>query len=122
MVGSNATKTMAAPSSLDAIAPTDILGRHVAYSRQALLAALRDELAAQHINAVLVTRHRLVLRGKGPCDPSGLTDPQLYIFTSWGREVATTDGRMYYFADGQSHAVGDPAGAASRLAGAALPG
>lgn len=116
MMGSNAAKAMAAPSSRDAIASTDILGRHVASSRYALLAALRDELAAQQINSVLATRHRLVLRGKGPCDPSGLTDPQLYIFTSEGREVATTDGRAYYFANGQAHPVSDPAGAAIRLA------
>jgi hypothetical protein len=93
----------------------------VAYRRRALLEALSDELAAQHINSVLVTRHRLVLRGKGPCDPSGLTDPQLYIFTPQGREVATTDGSTFHFTCGQPHPASDPAGAASRLAGTVPP-
>lgn len=118
MIGTDVTNTVSLSSDRDAMATAQILARHVAYRRQVQLAALRDELATQHINAILVTRHRLVLRGKGPCDPSGLTDPQLYVFTSHGQDVATTDGRTYHFSSGQTHPAGDPAGAASLLAAA----
>jgi hypothetical protein len=49
------------------------------------LAALQAALAAAGMRSVLARNHRLVLRyNESPCEPSGLTDPQLYIFAPSG--------------------------------------
>jgi hypothetical protein len=85
------------------------LGAHIATALAAIAALLRElkaELSALGIESVLARNHRLVLRyNAGPLDPSGLTDPQLHIFTAAGKQVATTDGAV--FPAGQGSGVPD---------------
>jgi|HubBroStandDraft_1064217.scaffolds.fasta_scaffold17488_2 hypothetical protein len=68
------------------------------------------------VRCVLARRRRLVLRyNVSPCEPSGLTDPQLHVFTSDGSQIATTDGVTYTLADGCQHPVSDPDAAAALI-------
>lgn len=90
-----------------------ILAREEATRRAALLADLQGALAALGIRSVLARRHRLVLSGgQTKCEPSGPTDPELHIFTSRGKDIATACGSAYLFASGGAHPVSDPAQAA----------
>ncbi len=75
-----------------------VLADHEASRRAAQLADLRSALAAQGISSVLARTRRLVLWGK-PRDyePSGPTDPQPYIFTPGGTEIASASGGTYLF-------------------------
>lgn len=85
-------------------------------SRVSLLAALRGALEEAGIRCLLARKHRLVLRySQGPCEPSGMTDPQLHVFGPSGRDVATTDGAVYRLASGSEVAVTDPAAAADAI-------
>ena len=66
----------------------------------------------------------LVLEGASTrCAPSGLTDPQLYIFSPAGTSIITTSGRTY-LVHGDKYPADDPHGAAAaacRHAMAATP-
>lgn len=53
----------------------------------------------------------------GPYEPSGLTDPQLHIFTPDGTDVATTDGAVYRLGSGDEFAITDPAARLAEVAG-----
>ena len=82
-----------------------------------LLAALQTELEAAGVRCVLARTHRLVLRyNLAPLAPSGLTDPQLHIFTPGSKDTATTDGLVYRLASGREHPAGDPSAAACEIA------
>lgn len=90
-----------------------ILGQTDVASRKAVLTALKSALTAHGVPCVLAGRHRLVLRySEGSQEPSGPTDPQLHIFTPGGKDVATTDGRVYRLASGQNFPAADPSAAA----------
>jgi hypothetical protein len=81
--------------------------------RMLLLSELQAALAAHGVHCVLARNHRLVLLyNRSPCPPSGLTDPELYIFTADGTEVATTDGHTYSLASGAHCPASDPGAAA----------
>ena len=94
-----------------------VLADHEASRRAAQLADLRSALAAQGISSVLARTRRLVLWGK-PRDyePSGPTDPQLYIFAPGGTEIASASGGTYLFASGSAYPAADPLQAARRFA------
>jgi hypothetical protein len=87
--------------------------------RKAILGLLKDALAARRISSVLVGRRTLVLRSEQggersvrygePVRPS---DPQLYVFAPGDVRIVTTDGQVYWLADGHVHPAADPAGAA----------
>lgn len=78
-----------------------------------LLAELQAALKTLGVDGVLARNHKLVLRYvTGPFKPSGLTDPDLHIFTPDGTDTATTDGTMYRLASGGEYSVADPATAA----------
>jgi hypothetical protein len=95
-----------------------ILSDSEADSRLRLLAELRAELSALGVESVLARNHRLVLRYNAvPLDPSGLTDPQLHIFTAEGKRVATTDGMVYRLDRGGEFPAGDAAAAATLIRG-----
>ncbi len=66
---------------------------------------------------MLARHHRLVLRYyQAPLDPSGLTDPQLRIFTPNGdTAVVTTDGSTYRLGSGQEYPVTSTAAAAAAI-------
>ncbi len=97
--------------------PSPILTRAEVARRMALLADLQAELAARGVCSVLARTWRLVLRyNTGPWEPSGPTDPQLRILGPDGTDMATTDGRAYYFANGRQCAADDPASAAATRA------
>jgi len=101
-----------------------ILDKQEAARRAALLSDLRSVLAAQGVSSVLARNHRLVLEGASTrCAPSGLTDPQLYIFSPAGTSIITTSGRTY-LVHGDKYPADDPHGAAAaacRHAMAATP-
>ena len=100
-----------------------ILSGTEANRRMLLLADLQAALAAHDIASVLARNHRLVLRSeRGPCEPSGPTDPQLHIFTRDGTDVATTDGITYSLASGTEYPAGDPAATAALLHRSQSPG
>ncbi len=82
-----------------------------------MLAELQTSLAAMGVHSVVARNHRLVLRWNtdGPWGPSGLTDPQLHIFTPDGPCVATADGTAYHLATGQRYAANSPATAATLI-------
>jgi len=82
--------------------------------RMLLLAELQDALTALGVRSVLARNHRLVLRyNRVPSGPSGMTDPQLHVFTPDGTCVATTDGTTYRLASGRQCPAADPAAAAT---------
>jgi len=79
-----------------------------------LLAELQDALAALGVRSVLARNHRLVLHyNHSPCEPSGLTNPELHIFAADGTDIVTTDGGTYRLANGNECPAGDPAAAAT---------
>lgn len=93
--------------------PSPVLPGAEVARRMALLADLQEALAARGVRSVLARTWRLVLRyDAGPWEPSGPTDPQLRILAPDGADIATTDGRDYYFASGRQCPAGDPASAA----------
>src|SRR6266567_3044223 len=76
-----------------------ILTQAAVERRMLLLAELQDALTDLGVRSVLARNHRLVLQyNRGPSGPSGLTEPQLYIFASEGIDIATTDGSTYNLA------------------------
>ena len=107
-----------------AVARPPILAKEEASRRVALLCDLRSALAAQGVNSTIVRIHRLVLEGASTkCAPSGLTDPQLFVFTSAGTSIVTTNGRTYLLGSGRAYPVDDPANAAHGAAAChAVPG
>ena len=87
--------------------------------RKAILGLLKDALAARRISSVLVGRRTLVLRsdqGGERCarygEPVRPSDPQLYVFSLGDVQIVTTDGEVYWFADGHVYPAADPGGAA----------
>lgn len=101
-----------------------ILSPAEAGRRLEALAALQAGLAAAGVRCLLARKHRLVLRyNSGPLEPSGLTDPQLHIFTPGGKDTATTDGLVYRLASGKEFPADDPSAATAQITGArqALP-
>lgn len=90
-----------------------VLTDEAASRRTAQLADLRSALAAQGVSSVLAGTHRLVLRGEPHrYEPSGPTDPRLYIFTPGGTDIATANGRAYLLASGGAYPAADPVQAA----------
>lgn len=97
-----------------------ILDKDEASRRAALLCDLQGALEAQGVSSVLARNHRLVLEGAGTkAAPSGLTDPQLYVFTSGGTGIVTTNGRNYLLGRSRAYPVDDLAAAAHGAAAAA---
>ncbi len=93
-----------------------ILAEAVVAGRMLLLAELQAALAAQQVGSVLASNHRLVLRYSAiPCEPSGLTNPQLLIFGPDGTGTASTDGISYRLPDGAEYPAADPAAAATAI-------
>jgi hypothetical protein len=91
---------------------TPILTDAEAGSRMMQLAELQAILEARGVTCVLARNHKLVLRyAEGPYKPSGLTDPQLFVFLPGGCQHVTTDGVNYKLGD-QAFPVCDPAAAA----------
>jgi hypothetical protein len=87
--------------------------------RLRLLSDLREALSALGIESVLVRNHRLVLRYRtAPYEASGLTDPQLHVFTAGVRQVATTDGTAYWVDRAAQFLALDAADAATFICGA----
>jgi hypothetical protein len=118
--GAHAARASTVPASgqNSASARPPILAREEATRRTALLTDLQSALAAQGIRSVLARHHRLVLGGsQTKCEPSGSTDPQLHIFTSPGKDIATASGSAYLFASGAEHPVNDPAQAVRHAIG-----
>ena len=99
--------------------PTEsaVLSRDEACRRALLLTDLRDALAKRSVEALVVTRRRVVLRADFSGGPSGPTDPALYVFLDGTVAIATTDGTNYQLADGVLDAVSDPDAAARAIAG-----
>jgi hypothetical protein len=95
---------------------TPILDADEVGRRMAALARLQDALKKMGVEAVLVGKHRLVLRYNEPsCAPSGLTDPELRIFIAGRQARATTDGACYRLSSRQRFPASDPAAAAARI-------
>jgi hypothetical protein len=92
-----------------------VLTEDEATRRVVLLGDLQAALAGIGVPSVLARNHRLVLRwySSGPFGPSGLTDPELYVFASSGTSVATTDGTAYHLAGVRTCPAADPAAAAA---------
>jgi hypothetical protein len=80
--------------------------------RKIVLIRLQDALAALGIESVVVGRHTLTLRGRGPVQPSRPGDPELHVVGTGRCHVITTDGLHYCFGDSRMHSAGDPCGAA----------
>ena len=97
--------------------PHLVLSQDEAARRLLLLADLQTCLANLGVRCVLARNHRLVLRwhSSGSFGPSGLTDPQLHIFTPAGAAVATTDGSTFCLATGQRYHADDPVAAAADI-------
>jgi len=84
--------------------------------RMLLLAELQAALVELGFHSVLARNQRLVLQyNQRPCEPSGLTDPDLHIFTPDGTGIATTDGATYALPGGRNCPVSDPGAAAAIL-------
>ncbi len=93
-----------------------ILDRAEVEGRMLLLAELQDALTDLGVRSVLARNHRLVLQyNRVPSGPSGLTEPQLYVFGPYGTDIATTDGSTYNLASGRQCLADDPAAAASHI-------
>jgi len=105
------------PTNAPAIQPAETILTHAeAASRLALLAELQTRLAELGARCVLARTRRLVLRsGKTTAEPSGPTDPRLYVITPAGTPAITTDGTAYNLATGQRYAASDPHAAAARI-------
>jgi hypothetical protein len=102
---------------ISSVSSHHVLSRDEAARRLLLLADLQIALTKLGVRCVLARYHRLVLRwySSGPFGPSGLTDPQLHIFTSADAVVATTDGTTFYLTTGQQCPADDPAAAAEHI-------
>jgi hypothetical protein len=84
--------------------------------RMLLLAELQAALAASAVRCVLARNHRLVLRSsEAPFEPSGLTDPSLYVLFDDRTRSATTDGTTYRLDNGEELPVGDPVAVAALI-------
>jgi hypothetical protein len=93
-----------------------ILSQTEADRRMLLLADLQSSLTGLGIRCVLARNHRIVMRNsKGPSEPSGLTDPQLHIFTPDGTCIATTDRAFYRLTSGHECPASDPTAAAAMI-------
>lgn len=93
---------------------TPVLDDAEASRRELLLARLQAALAELGVQCTLARKHRLVLRyADGAAGPSGLTDPQLYVFTEPGPAKISTDGAVYQLSDGQNLPAADPTAAAA---------
>ena len=90
-----------------------VLTRDEACRRAGLLTDLREALAKRSVEAIVVTRRRIVLRADLSGGPSGPTNPSLYVFLDGGMVVVTTDGTNYKLADGGASPVADRDGAAA---------
>lgn len=103
--------------SFSSVSPQLVLSHDEAARRLLLLTDLQISLTERGVRCVLARYHRLVLRwsSSGPFGPSGLTDPQLHIFTPNGTAVATTNGITFSLASGQQCQADDPAAAAARI-------
>jgi len=99
-----------------------VLAPAEAARRLALLADLRASLTGEGLHCVLARTSRLVLREGNdvPYEPSGPTDPRLYILAADGNRIVTTDGAAYCVA-GQLYPASDPPAAAERIARRAMP-
>jgi hypothetical protein len=87
-------------------------------SRMRLLGQLRTALETAGVRCVLARRHRLVLRyNRGPHQPSGLTDPQLRLYSAPQMDIVTTDGAVYRLASGGEFAVDDPSAVVEAITG-----
>jgi hypothetical protein len=81
-----------------------------------LLAELQGALSKFGVRCILARNHQLVLRyNHSPSDPSGLTDPTLYIFAHDGLCTAATDGTNYHLDSGLELPVIDPDTAAAAI-------
>jgi hypothetical protein len=100
--------------------PTEsaVLSRDEARRRADLLTVLREALAKRSVEAIVVTRRRIVLRADFSGGPSGPTDPALYMVVD-GRagKVANTDGTRYKIVGCGEQSVTDPNRAAEMIAG-----
>jgi hypothetical protein len=86
-------------------------------ARLGQLAALKSALSVLGVESVLARNHRLVLRyNVAPLEPSGLTDPQLHIFSADGARVATTDGAAFRLDQGGEFPAESAAAAAELIA------
>jgi hypothetical protein len=93
-----------------------------AAGRLLALTQLQAALTEAEVQSVLARNHRLVLRSSAaPLQPSGLTDPRLYILLPGRNRTATTDGTSYRLDDGSEVAADDPAGAAAVICAQADP-
>jgi hypothetical protein len=92
-----------------------VLAGHEAARRRAVLVSLQEVLTAHGLESVLAGWHILTLGGTGPALASGPGDPELHVLGDGRRQVITTDGRSYHFADAGPHPASDPGGAARRV-------
>ena len=92
--------------------PRTVLPSEVADHRKVVLIRLQNALAALGAESVIVGRHALTLRGRGPGQPSTPGDPKLHVLGPDRCHIVTTDGRHYRFADSRMHPADDPHGAA----------
>ena len=108
--GDRASRQLVTPASPPILAEADVCRRML------LLSELQTALEAQQVRSVLARNHRLVLHySTSPCEPSGLTNPQLHIFGPHRTDIAATDGTTYTLASGSEYPAADPAAAASAI-------
>jgi hypothetical protein len=98
-----------------------VLACEEADRRKVALAGLQEALAALGVDSVLAGRRTLTLRGSGPASTARVGDPELHVRGAGHSRVVTTDGQYYSFADGGTHPVGDPSGAAGRILSDCVP-
>jgi hypothetical protein len=94
-----------------------ILDDAEAARRLLALTYLQAALTESGVQTTLARNHRLILRSseKAPLEPSGQTDPRLYIFLPDGTRTATTDGTSYLLDNGHAIPAADPAAAAALI-------
>jgi hypothetical protein len=93
-----------------------IIEEREAARRMLILTELQAALTATGIRSILARNHRLILRyNQTPCAPSGLTDPQLHIFSPEGTDIATTDGTSFSLASGPQYPAASPIAAATNI-------
>lgn len=98
--------------------PAPILTDAEAARRMLVLAELQAALSALGARCVLARNHKLVLRyNEGPCEPSGLTDPQLLVFLPARSLYITTDNDDYFWLGNRQSPVDNPAAAAAAICG-----
>jgi hypothetical protein len=91
-----------------------ILDDTEAARRLLALTYLQAALTESGLQSTLARNHRLILRysEKAPLEPSGQTDPRLYIFLPEETRTTTTDGTSYLLDNGHAIPAADPAAAA----------